>query len=69
VHYNSYEPQVFERALADTVNEVALDPDTASAMGTAGRARAVAEFSWTAIAHQTMEVYRAALAARGHTAR
>jgi alpha-maltose-1-phosphate synthase len=64
VHYNSYEPAAFERALAQTVNEVALDPQTAATMGTAGRARAVAEFSWGAIAQQTVEVYEAALARR-----
>ena len=30
VHYNSYEPDVFERNLADTVNAVALDPALAT---------------------------------------
>lgn len=64
VHYNSYEPEAFERSLAETVNEVALDEATATAMGKAGRTRAVAEFSWAAIAEQTLDVYRAALAAR-----
>ncbi|AYJ50818.1 glycogen synthase [Rhodococcus sp. P1Y] len=64
VHYNSYEPQAFEEALAKTVNEVALDPETAATMGRAGRARAVAEFSWAAIAQQTLDVYEAALARR-----
>jgi glycosyltransferase involved in cell wall biosynthesis len=29
-------------------------------MGQAGRARAVADFGWAAIAEQTMEVYRIA---------
>lgn len=64
VHYNSYEPQVFEQSLAQTVDAVALDEATATAMGKAGRARAVAEFSWAAIAQQTVEVYEAALARR-----
>ncbi|AMY21544.1 Capsular glucan synthase [Rhodococcoides fascians] len=65
VHYNSYEPDVFERTLADTVNEVALDPALAKAMGKAGRERAVAEFSWASIAKQTLAVYNDALARRG----
>ncbi|MBJ7351601.1 MAG: glycogen synthase [Rhodococcus sp.] len=65
VHYNSYEPDVFERTLADTVNEVALDPALATAMGKAGRERAVAEFSWASIAKQTLAVYNDALARRG----
>lgn len=64
VHYNSYEPDAFERTLADTVNEVALDPTLATAMGTAGRERAVAEFSWASIAKQTLAVYNDALARR-----
>ncbi|QII05378.1 glycogen synthase [Rhodococcoides fascians A25f] len=64
VHYNSYEPDVFERNLADTVNAVALDPALATEMGKAGRERAVAEFSWASIAQQTLAVYDAALARR-----
>ncbi|OZC93597.1 glycogen synthase [Rhodococcus sp. 06-412-2C] len=64
VHYNSYEPDVFERNLADTVNAVALDPTLATEMGKAGRERAVAEFSWASIAQQTLAVYDAALARR-----
>ncbi|WP_032375928.1 glycogen synthase [Rhodococcoides fascians] len=64
VHYNSYEPDAFERNLADTVNAVALDPTLATAMGKAGRERAVAEFSWASIAQQTLAVYDAALARR-----
>ncbi len=64
VHYNSYEPESFERNLADTVNEVALDPTLATAMGKAGRERAVAEFSWASIAKQTLAVYNDALARR-----
>ncbi|MGV8874022.1 MAG: glycogen synthase [Rhodococcus sp. (in: high G+C Gram-positive bacteria)] len=64
VHYNSYEPDAFERNLADTVNEVALNPTLATAMGKAGRERAVAEFSWASIAKQTLAVYNDALARR-----
>lgn len=64
VHYNSYEPDAFERNLAETVNEVALDPALAAAMGKAGRERAVAEFSWASIAKQTLAVYNDALARR-----
>lgn len=64
VHYDSNETDVFERALADAVNEIALDPARATAMGKAGRERAVAEFSWAAIAQQTLAVYDDALARR-----
>lgn len=62
VHYNSYEPEAFEHALADAVNAIAGDPDTAAAMGRAGRVRAIAEFSWAQIARQTLAVYQGVLA-------
>lgn len=64
VHYNSYEPEAFEQALAESVNAIAADAGTAEAMGKAGRARAIAEFSWAAIAQQTLDVYQDALSRR-----
>ncbi|KAA0022580.1 glycogen synthase [Antrihabitans cavernicola] len=65
VHYNSYEPRAFEQQLAEVVNAVASDPERAAAMGTAGRERAIAEFSWAQIARQTMAVYDDVIAKRG----
>ena len=50
----------FEQGFADAVNAMAADPSRAQQMGEAGRARAVADFGWAAIAEQTMAVYRAA---------
>ncbi len=38
VHYNSYEVEAFEHALADAVNAVAADAGAAAQMGRAGRA-------------------------------
>ncbi len=64
VHYNSYEPEAFEQALAESVNAIVSDVGTAEAMGKAGRARAIAEFSWAAIAQQTLDVYQDALSRR-----
>lgn len=64
VHYNSYEPQTYERALAAAVDEIALDSDLAARMGHAGRDRAVAEFSWAQIARQTLAVYQDVAARR-----
>jgi starch synthase len=64
VHYNSYEPEAFEHALAEAVNAITSDVGTAAAMGKAGRARAIAEFSWAAIAQQTLDVYQDALSRR-----
>jgi starch synthase len=52
------DPEAFERALAAAINELAADPIRRTAMGKAGRRRAVASFGWPAIAAQTVELYR-----------
>jgi starch synthase len=44
-------------ALADAMNLLLRDPGRADAMGRAGRERAVAEFSWDAVAAQTVALY------------
>ena len=44
-------------SLADGLNMLVRDPDRAALMGQAGRERAVAEFSWDAIAAQTAALY------------
>ena len=44
-------------SLAGAVNTLLRDPSRASAMGQAGRERAVTEFSWTAVAAQTAALY------------
>ncbi|GAA1042218.1 glycogen synthase [Virgisporangium ochraceum] len=54
------DPERFVGDLASAINELVADPARAAAMGEAGRRRAVAHFSWTAIAERTMDVYRAA---------
>jgi alpha-maltose-1-phosphate synthase len=45
-------------ALADALNALLRDPARARAYGDAGRARAVGEFSWSAIASETVALYR-----------
>jgi starch synthase len=44
-------------SLADAMNMLLRDPGRADAMGSAGRERAVNEFSWDAVAAQTAELY------------
>lgn len=44
-------------SLAIALNELLRDPDRAVAMGQAGRARAVKEFSWETVAAQTVALY------------
>jgi starch synthase len=44
-------------ALAAAINALVSDPERAAELGARGRARAVAEFSWDAIAAQTSRLY------------
>lgn len=60
VEYTPDDTAGFESRIAAAVNEMAADRDRASAMGKAGRERAVTQFGWHAIAERTVEVYRAA---------
>jgi starch synthase len=53
------DPDRFVADLAAILIEVISDPDHAAVMGEAGRARAEHEFSWSAIAAQTREIYDA----------
>ena len=55
------DPERFVADLAEVLTEVTADPARARVMGRAGRARAEREFSWDAIAEQTMKVYRGVL--------
>ena len=58
------EPQQFSRDLATRITELLDDPKKAKMMGEAGRKRAVEHFSWTAIAAQTIDLYRSLIPAR-----
>ncbi len=52
------DPDRFVADLAATLAEVVSDPVAANRMGEAGRARAERDFSWSAIADRTTEIYR-----------
>jgi starch synthase len=55
------DPAGFARDFAERVNRLIADPAEAERFGRAGRERAVAEFSWRAIAERVVEVYRSVL--------
>ena len=55
------DPARWEADLAAALTTAVADPDEARRRGQAGRERAVAQFSWEAVAQSTLEVYRAAL--------
>ena len=55
------DPATFEADLASAINRLMADAPLREQMGRAGRARAVERFSWSAIADQTVELYRSLL--------
>ena len=63
VPYSTDDAEEFERGLAQAVNALIGDRPRAAAMGRAGRARAVSDFGWPAIAARTVELYRSLLPA------
>jgi starch synthase len=58
VPYAEADPRGFEQCFAERVNELLDDPARAAEMGLAGRARAVEEYGWAAIAARTVAIYR-----------
>jgi len=56
-------PEAFARDLAAKLSELLADPDKSKRFGQAGRRRVEEKFSWTAIAEQTIDLYRQLIAA------
>jgi len=56
------DPERYVADFAAALTEVVTDPDLARELGRAGRQRAIDAFSWTAIARQTLDIYRAVTA-------
>ncbi|WBQ06988.1 glycogen synthase [Kribbella sp. CA-293567] len=61
VPYDENDPATFERQLAEGINALVANPAQAEAMGKAGRARAISEFGWDAVADRTVELYQSLL--------
>ncbi|HEV2277788.1 MAG TPA: glycosyltransferase, partial [Acidobacteriaceae bacterium] len=57
-------PEKFSRDLAAKISALLADPAKAKQFGEAGRRRVEQTFSWTAIAAQTIELYKELLAKR-----
>jgi alpha-maltose-1-phosphate synthase len=55
------DPDVFAHALSDAINTLMADPERRQSMGRAGRRRVEENFSWRAVAAQTLDFYRALL--------
>ncbi len=56
--FEPVDPDQFSIDLAAGINQLIDDPQLCAAMGAASRRRAVETFSWTAIAEQTVELYK-----------
>ncbi len=52
------DPAAFASAMAESITTLLEDPERAAVMGRAARVRVESEFSWPAIARQTMDLYR-----------
>jgi starch synthase len=52
------DPEKFASDLASRINQLMNHPETCRRFGEAGRRRVEETFSWTAIAHQTIDLYR-----------
>lgn len=62
--FEALHPETFSHDLAERINELMANPEMRAAFGKAGRARAEALFSWSAIAHQTCDLYTSLLGSR-----
>jgi starch synthase len=62
------DPEEFGKDLAARINELMADPEKCRQFGEAGRRRVEETFSWTAIAHQTIYLYRQLIDQRRATA-
>jgi alpha-maltose-1-phosphate synthase len=58
------DPPKFAKDLAARLTELLNDPEKAQRMGEAGRKRVEEQFSWTAIAAQTIKLYKSLIAKR-----
>ena len=56
-------PEQFSRDLAAAINKVALDPELRERFGRNGRKRVEEQFSWEAIARQTLDLYESLVVA------
>ncbi|MBK9712480.1 MAG: glycogen synthase [Kouleothrix sp.] len=56
--FDPLDPAAFSRDLAAAINQVALDPALRERFGKSGRRRVEDHFSWTAIAHRTLDLYK-----------
>jgi len=62
--FEAVDPDRFARDLAAPINRLMADPVLRARMGVAGRERAIAKFSWAAIARRTRDLYASLIPSR-----
>ena len=62
--FDPADPVAFSAGLADAINELAQNPALRARFAKAGRERAIAHFSWDAIAQTTVALYRSVMEQR-----
>jgi starch synthase len=61
VDHDESDPAAFARGLAGAIGRLLEDAELAAGMGAAGRRRVLEQFTWSAIADRTVELYRSLL--------
>jgi starch synthase len=61
VDYDGGDPAGFAKELAAAIGKLLEDPELAARMGAAGRRRVLEQFTWSAIADRTVDLYRSLL--------
>ena len=56
--FDPIDPAAFSARLASAINRLARDPELRQRFGRNGRRRVIDHFSWDAIAHSTLDLYR-----------
>ncbi|GAC1333744.1 MAG: hypothetical protein NVSMB22_25990 [Chloroflexota bacterium] len=59
--FDPVDPQRYSQELASAINQVAMDPQLQKQYGLNGRRRVEEHFTWAAIAHKTLDLYRSLL--------
>lgn len=61
------DPEIFAKNLAARLSDLLRDPEKCRRFGNAGRRRVEETFSWTAIAHQTINLYKTLIERKAST--
>jgi starch synthase len=64
VDYTEHDIPAFESAISEAITRLMSDPELLVKYGKAGRARAISEFGWDAVAATTLSLYQSVISNR-----